>query len=169
MHGPFPFAADGRWTHVCTYVCFSTTQVITTQHLLQFGALLGESSAELALTQGNLPRAMGRDAGCLLGATDDESQWAQGWEQVACEVDLKRGLHYCAWRRYLRKGLYVYKARTGGLAGAMPCMPRVRSRMHARQCMPWNREPHTQRSYCTVHSLAFVSWSKSARPGCRCE
>ncbi|KAJ9508728.1 hypothetical protein QJQ45_028023 [Haematococcus lacustris] len=88
------------------------TQVVTSTHLLQFGALLGESSAELALSQSGMSGAVGHSQDSLLGSTDDVAGWEKGWEAVAAEACPRTGLHYWAWRRYLRKGLYVYRTRT---------------------------------------------------------
>ncbi len=94
-------------------------RAVTPQHLLQFGALLGESSAELALSQAGAEGALGCSPRCLFGATDNEAQCARGWEPIADESCARRGLHYQAWRRYLRKGLYMYKSRTGAALPAL--------------------------------------------------
>ncbi|GFH21296.1 START domain-containing protein [Haematococcus lacustris] len=96
-------------THPIMHV---VTQVVTSTHLLQFGALLGESSAELALSQSGMSGAVGHSQDSLLGSTDDVAGWEKGWEAVAAEACPRTGLHYWAWRRYLRKGLYVYRTRT---------------------------------------------------------
>jgi hypothetical protein len=88
-------------------------QLITTEHLLQFGALLGESSAELALSQSGAAGAVGPGPDSLLGHVDNWSSWGNGWESVCTEACTKRGVHYWAWRRYLRNGLFMYKSRTG--------------------------------------------------------
>ncbi|KAF5838230.1 hypothetical protein DUNSADRAFT_3210 [Dunaliella salina] len=82
-------------------------------HLLQLGALLGEQGAQWALKekqqQGeNCPAGPGPST--FLGTTDDSAQYAEGWEPLIEEHRL--GLHYWAWRRYLRKGLFMYKSRT---------------------------------------------------------
>ncbi len=123
-------------------------QVVTPQDLLHFGALLGESSAELALGQmqggagggasaaapnGDAARGGGAAAaaaagaagglpGGMLGATDSPDQWGKGWEPVAEEVCGRRGLVYRAWRRYLRKGLFAYMSRTGACVSMCVCV-----------------------------------------------
>lgn len=35
----------------------------------------------------------------------------QGWEPIVEEHN--QGVHYWAWRRYLRRGLYMYRSRQG--------------------------------------------------------
>lgn len=85
--------------------------VVTDTHLLQFGALIGEASAKLALSQAGSPTAIGPEPGCLFGAFDKVEQYRQGWELIVEEH--KPGLHYWTWRRHLRKNLFMYKSKTG--------------------------------------------------------
>ncbi|PNH04299.1 hypothetical protein TSOC_009556, partial [Tetrabaena socialis] len=85
-------------------------QVVTDTHLLQFGALIGEASAELALSQAGSPGAVGPEPDSLFGTFDRRDAYRQGWELVVEEH--QPGLHYWAWRRHLRKGLFMYKSKT---------------------------------------------------------
>jgi hypothetical protein len=57
-------------------------EVVQDVHLLQFGALIGEASAELALTQAGGPGAVSREPGSLLGSYDRLEAYRQGWEAV---------------------------------------------------------------------------------------
>lgn len=102
-------------------------QIVTDQHLLQFGVMLGESSAELALglqgapppvsnlnPHGSKPTPFSTSStignGSLFGVTDCPGQFSRGWERIVEEH--KEGLHYWVCRKHLRKGLYMYKSRT---------------------------------------------------------
>lgn len=85
-------------------------QVVTDAHLLQFGALIGEASAELALSQSHGSTAVGPAPASLFGPYDRPEAYRNGWELVV--EDHKPGLHYWSWRRYLRRGLYMYKSKT---------------------------------------------------------
>jgi hypothetical protein len=77
--------------------------------------LLGESSAELALGQQRAPPPVSLSASTsvksLFGHVDCPVLYAQGWEKVVEEH--KPGLHYWVHRRHVRKGLYMYRSRTG--------------------------------------------------------
>jgi len=86
--------------------CVSLT--VSADHLLQFGAMLGESSADLALWQRGGAPPVGPQPSCLFGVTDCPERWAAGWERMV-EEHLP-GLHYWAYRRQLRNGLYLYKS-----------------------------------------------------------
>lgn len=88
----------------------SVREVVTDAHLLQFGAMIGEASAELALSQSNCSGAVGPAPVSLFGPYDRGDAYRQGWELVV--EDHKPGLHYWTWRRHLRKGLYMYKSKT---------------------------------------------------------
>lgn len=91
-----------------------TGQVITDTHLLQFGALVGESNAKLALSQTHSPGPLGHPDCCMFGDTDDLKGWKHGWELVVHES--LPGLSFWAYKRRLRKGLYLYKNKTGAVA-----------------------------------------------------
>lgn len=47
----------------------------------------------------------------MFGDTDDLSGWKHGWELVVHES--LPGLSFWAYKRRLRKGLYLYKNKTG--------------------------------------------------------
>ncbi|KAG1671128.1 hypothetical protein FOA52_005380 [Chlamydomonas sp. UWO 241] len=83
-------------------------KVVTEQHLLQFGMMIGESSAELAIGMQGAPGAVGPAGGSLYGPAD--SAYAGGWERIVEEH--KEGVHYWVDRRPLRRGLHMYKSRT---------------------------------------------------------
>lgn len=83
---------------------------MTDANLVQFGAMIGEASAELALSQGGYAAAVGPEPGSLFGPFDRSEIYRQGWEPVIEEH--KPGLHYWTWRRPLRKGLFMYKSKT---------------------------------------------------------
>ncbi|KAG2433571.1 hypothetical protein HYH02_012688 [Chlamydomonas schloesseri] len=85
-------------------------QVVTDMHLLQFGATIGEASSELALSQQGGAPAVGPGDESLFGLFDRKDAYRQGWELIVEEH--KPGLHYFVWRRYLRKGLFIYKSKT---------------------------------------------------------
>ncbi|KAG2442268.1 hypothetical protein HXX76_002355 [Chlamydomonas incerta] len=85
-------------------------QVVTDMHLLQFGATIGEASSELALSQQGGASAVGAGEESLFGHFDRKDAYRQGWEMIVEEH--KPGLHYFVWRRYLRKGLFIYKSKT---------------------------------------------------------
>lgn len=76
----------------------------------QFGATIGEASSELALSQQGGASAVGPGEESLFGPFDRNDAYRQGWEMVVEEH--KPGLHYFVWRRYLRKGLFIYKSKT---------------------------------------------------------
>ncbi|GFR40739.1 hypothetical protein Agub_g1349 [Astrephomene gubernaculifera] len=105
------FQAVDCLAHETTDPAFAAVrQAITDTHLLQFGAMIGEASAELALSQAGSAAAVGPLPGSLLGPYDRRDLYRQGWELVLEEH--KPGLHYWSWRRPLRKGLYMYKSKT---------------------------------------------------------
>ncbi len=52
-------------------------QVVTDTHLLQFGAMIGEASAELALSQAGSPGAVGREPACMFGMYDKREQYRE--------------------------------------------------------------------------------------------
>lgn len=104
--------------------------------------------------------------GCALpstcaGPTDNLEHHAAGWELVVEES--RHGLHYWAWRRYLRKGLFMWMSRTGARAHVwcvctcvcmLTCMRMcvqggggwgdrcARLKVPPRECRPW-RTPTT--------------------------
>ena len=98
-------------------------EVVQDQHLLQFGMLIGESSAELAIGQQHAAHPVGPTPASLFGQADASSSAAAAasahsggcgggqWERLVEEH--RPGLHYWACRKPLRKGLYMYKSRTG--------------------------------------------------------
>jgi len=81
---------------------------ITDDHLLAFGALLGEECADAALRARGAPRAWGGPA-ALLGAPDTDACDLAGWELIVQEACPALGLSYWAWRRPLRAGLFLYR------------------------------------------------------------
>ena len=88
--------------------------IVHDTHLLQFGMLIGESSAELAIGQQRAAHPTGPTDASLYGAVGaQELQHGRGWERLVEEH--KPGLHYWVCRKHLRKGLYMYKSRTGML------------------------------------------------------
>lgn len=81
----------------------SIRALVTDEHLIQFGAMLGESSSEAA--QQSLGIAHGcSEYGSLCGAADNPDA---AWEPLNTEH--RPGLRLRAWRLPLRKGYYVYK------------------------------------------------------------
>lgn len=81
----------------------SIRAVVTDEHLIQFGAMLGESSSEAA--QQSLGIAHGcSEYGSLCGPADNPDA---PWEPLNSEE--RPGLRLRAWRMPLRKGYYVYK------------------------------------------------------------
>ncbi len=79
-------------------------KVVLDVHLLQFGMLIGESSAELAIGQRRAAHATTLRASeasdCLYGLVDCPERYAGGWERIVEEH--KPGLHYwvCRWGRF---------------------------------------------------------------------
>ncbi|GLC47097.1 hypothetical protein PLESTM_002025600 [Pleodorina starrii] len=105
------FQAVDCMSHEMTDPLFAgVRQVVTDAHLLQFGSLIGEASAQLALSQGGNAAAVGPAPASLFGPFDRPELYRGGWELVVEEH--KPGLHYWSWRRHLRKGLYMYKSKT---------------------------------------------------------
>lgn len=90
-------------------------QVVTELHLLQFGMLMGESSAELAVGMQGAAQPVGPGPDSLYGEVDCPDLFQRGWERIIEEH--KEGLHYWVERRHLRKGLFMYKSRTGARGG----------------------------------------------------
>ncbi|KAG2498061.1 hypothetical protein HYH03_003822 [Edaphochlamys debaryana] len=85
-------------------------QLLTDTNLLQFGAMIGEASAELALSQAGSAKGVGPTSESLFGAFDKREEYRKGWEMIVEEH--KPGLHYWVWRRQLRHGLFMYKSKT---------------------------------------------------------
>lgn len=131
MQANEPFVYNGHLAVDC--LPFDTTeplfnevkQIVTDSHLLQFGCIIGESSAELALGLRGAPppvtlpspQSSMRSADgsvimheeSLYGYVDNLDAYARGWEKIVEEH--KDGLHYWVHRRSLRRGLYMYKSR----------------------------------------------------------
>jgi hypothetical protein len=84
-------------------------QTIPEAHLLQFGAMLGESSSRAALQQQEGAGPVGHPSS-LYGSCDTDGFYGP-WEPVLQEVT-PGAVQYWAWRRPLRKGLYMYMTRT---------------------------------------------------------
>lgn len=80
---------------------------VTDEHLLQFGALLGEGGCEEALRALGAREAWG-GGDALLGAADAGAATGD-WERIVAER--RDGIAYEAWRRPLRRGLYLYRTR----------------------------------------------------------
>eukprot|EP00878_Enallax_costatus_P021596 GHUV01022880.1.p1 GENE.GHUV01022880.1~~GHUV01022880.1.p1 ORF type:complete len:550 (+),score=197.63 GHUV01022880.1:1412-3061(+) len=84
------------------------SEVITDTHLLQFGAMIGESSSRAAL--------VAQEAGGPVNHPDsfygsaDTNEFLQSWELLVSESN--SSVLYWAWRRPLRKGLYMYMTRS---------------------------------------------------------
>jgi hypothetical protein len=88
---------------------------VSEQHLLQFGAVLGEASSLAALVAQGLAEPLNQ-AGSLYGFADSEAV-ESAWEQVVAEA--QPGVAYWGWRRPLRRGLHMYMTRTV-FAGVAP-------------------------------------------------
>jgi hypothetical protein len=84
-------------------------QAIPEAHLLQFGAMLGEGSSRAALQQSEGAGPVGHPSS-LYGSCDTDGFYGP-WEPVLQEVT-PGAVQYWAWRRPLRKGLYMYMTRT---------------------------------------------------------
>ncbi|GAB4816531.1 hypothetical protein N2152v2_003577 [Parachlorella kessleri] len=85
-------------------------QAVTDEHLLQFGAALGEEAAMMASSELGLPAPWGQEPSLFGSEEGAAGAGAAGeeWEQI---VDRSQpGLRYSAWRRPLRRGLYVYRS-----------------------------------------------------------
>ncbi|WIA18959.1 hypothetical protein OEZ85_003628 [Tetradesmus obliquus] len=91
-------------------------QDITETHLLQVGAMLGEASSRAALLAQEAGGPVGHP-GSFYGSADSEG-FLEPWELLVCESSSSSVL-YWAWRRPLRKGLYMYMTRSVFL-GASP-------------------------------------------------
>lgn len=81
---------------------------VTDEHLLQFGALIGEAPAAEASARLGVPGAWAA-ADALLGLPDTPRCHAGGWER--CASGAHEGLTYEAERLPLRGGLYIYRSR----------------------------------------------------------
>lgn len=96
----------------------SIRQLITDEHLLQLGALMGESACAAVIKDTNLPFAC-TENDSLCGSPDyDHSQGANtsysassltGWEELPAVKNQGPGLRLRSWRLLMRKGLYAYK------------------------------------------------------------
>lgn len=94
----------------------SIRQLITDEHLLQLGALMGESACEAVIKDTNLPFActesnsLGGSASYyydLRAATSSSS--FTGWEELTAVRKQRSGFRLRSWRLLMRKGLYAYK------------------------------------------------------------
>jgi hypothetical protein len=86
-----------------------SVQAVTETHLLQFGAMLGEASSRTQLQQQEAGGPMGHPSS-FYGSPDTDA--FQGpWELVVQEQQ-PGSVRYWAWRRPLRKGLFMYMTRT---------------------------------------------------------
>ena len=98
------------------YAWMLRLQIITDDNLLQFGSMIGESTANAVLELRGVPGPVGAlglqsPIQCLYGITDRDEQHAAGWEKIVEEH--KPRVHCWGWRKYVRKGLYAYKSSTG--------------------------------------------------------
>jgi hypothetical protein len=84
-------------------------------HLLQVGAMLGEASSRAALLAKEAGGPVGHP-GSFYGSADSDA-FLEPWELLVCESS--SSVLYWAWRRPLRKGLYMYMTRSVFL-GASP-------------------------------------------------
>ena len=94
---------------------------VTDDHLLQFGALVGELSSRAALAAREGCGGPVGHPGSLYGSPDTDA-FSHGWEPVVAEAAPR--LLYWAWRRPLRRGLYAYMTRTV-FYGATPAEARA--------------------------------------------
>ncbi|KAF6258595.1 hypothetical protein COO60DRAFT_1101716 [Scenedesmus sp. NREL 46B-D3] len=90
-------------------------QDVTETHLLQVGAMLGEASSRAALLAREAGGPVGHP-GSFYGSADTDA-FLEPWELLVCESS--SSVLYWAWRRPLRKGLYMYMTRSVFL-GASP-------------------------------------------------
>jgi hypothetical protein len=93
----------------------SIRQIITDEHLLQLGALMGEAASRAVIEDVDLPFAC-TQADSLCGAPDYTTQSGHnnnatsGWEELtAVKNQQLPGLRLRSWRLLMRKGLYAYK------------------------------------------------------------
>ena len=95
--------------HLIVRCAPSVPQAVTETHLLQFGAMLGEASSRTQLHQQEAGGPMGHPSS-FYGSPDTDA--FQGpWEAVI-EEQQPGSLRYWAWRRPLRKGLFMFMTRT---------------------------------------------------------
>ncbi|KIZ06867.1 hypothetical protein MNEG_1078 [Monoraphidium neglectum] len=73
--------------------------------------MLGERSSRDALASAGLPGPVGPSAGALFGAADTAAFFGP-WEPLIHERAPGGGVLYWAWRRPLRRGLYLYLSRS---------------------------------------------------------
>lgn len=92
---------------------------VTEAHLLQFGAMIGEGSSLAALDARGAGAPL-NGPGSLYGASDTPA-CAGPWEPIVAEA--APGVAYWAWRRPVRRGLYMYMTRTL-FGGASPAVVR---------------------------------------------
>jgi hypothetical protein len=85
-------------------------EAVTDDHLLQFGALVGELSSRAALAAREGAGGPVGHPASLYGSPDDAAAFAQGWEPIVAEAAPR--LLYWGWRRPLRRGLHAYMTRT---------------------------------------------------------
>jgi hypothetical protein len=120
-------SATGNWSAVASIGLDgdcpeSIRQLITDEHLLQLGALMGDSACEAVIKEINLPFACTAEDS-LCGAPD-HTQYTQqqtlnnsanttnissGWEELTAVKNQSSGLRLRSWRLLMRKGLYAYK------------------------------------------------------------
>lgn len=81
--------------------------MVTDEHLLQLGAALQEEAALKASADLGVTAPWGAEES-LYGSVEGSDRAPAEWEQI---VDASRsGLHYRAWRKPLRGGLYMYRS-----------------------------------------------------------
>jgi hypothetical protein len=90
-------------------------QDINEIHLLQVGAMLGEASSRAALLAKEAGGPVGHPSS-FYGSADSDA-FLEPWELLVCESS--SSVLYWAWRRPLRKGLYMYMTRSV-FVGASP-------------------------------------------------
>lgn len=116
------YAVDALGHDVVDDDMHEVKEVCTDLNLLQFGNILGEQSATAELAERGAAGPLGSSPACLYGAPDKCEYYSQDWEPVMEER--KPGLLCWAWRRHLRKGLFVYKTRAV-YEGATPVQVRA--------------------------------------------
>lgn len=92
---------------LCRLLVF-VVQVVTETHLLQVGALMGESSSRAALVAQEAGGPVNHPTSFYGSADTDE--FLQPWDLLVSESN--SNVLYWAWRRPLRKGLYMYMTRS---------------------------------------------------------
>ena len=81
----------------------SIREIVTDEHLIQFGAMMGESASGAAMKSLGISPAFSEHGSLGGGADNPDAEW----EFLSSEA--RPGLRLRAWRLPVRKGLYAYK------------------------------------------------------------